>query len=127
MSSIKDQIIDYLANEGLRPQSEEFGIFFRYQMLNFLIRWDEEDDHFIQLAIPNIFDVDDNNRMDVLTVCNSVSAERKVIKCVAVDDGVWVNAEMLLDQTPAYEDILPRAIDMVLQGRSEFYERMRKL
>ena len=127
MATINDELFEYLSSEGLRPVKEDFGIFFRYQMLNFLVHWDEEDDHFLRISIPNIFDVDDNNRFDVLMVCNTHNMERKVIKAIAADESVWVIAEQLLDQTPVYQDIIPRTLGMLLQARAEFYEKLKVL
>lgn len=125
--NIIDEIYEYLANEGLRPQKEEYGIYFRYQMLNFGIFWDEEDDHFLRISIPNIFEVDDNNRIDALTVTNILNMERKVIKAMVTDSGVWVSAEQLLDQNPVYEDIVPRTLGMLLEARHSFFEHLRTL
>ena len=128
MANIKEEIKEYLAIEGLRPQEEDFGLFFRYQMINFLIMWDEDDDHFLRMCVPSIFDIDDNNRIDVLEVCNKVNMERKVVKCIASEDNtVWVTSEQLLDQTPVYQDIIPRSIEMLLGARSGFYETLRTL
>jgi hypothetical protein len=127
MANINDDLFEYLATEGLRPQKEDFGIFFRYQMLNFLVHWDEGDDHFIRISIPNIFDVDDNNRFDVLMVCNALNMERKVIKALATEDCVWIAAEELLDQTPVFVDISPRTLGMLLEARSEFFEKLKNL
>lgn len=124
---IIDELYEYLANEGLRPQKEEYGIFFRYQMLNFGVFWDEDDAHFLRISIPNIFDVDDNNRFDALMVCNALNMERKVIKAMVTESGVWISAEQLLDQNPVYEDIVPRTLGMLLEGRQGFIEHLRNL
>lgn len=127
MANINDEIFEYLANEGLRPQKEEFGIFFRYQMLNFLILWDEGDDHFLKISMPNIFDVDENNRLDALAVSNELNKERKVVKALVTDDSIWLTAEQLLDQNPVYVDIIPRTLGMLLDARNGFYELLRNL
>ena len=55
MSTIKEQIKEYLAEEGLRPQEEDYGFYFRYQMLTFIIHWDEEDAFFLRISMPAIF------------------------------------------------------------------------
>lgn len=127
MATIRDEIFEFLANEGLRPQKEDYGIYFRYQMLNILIHWEEEDSHFISISLPNIFDVDDNNRFDVLTICNALNKERKVIKAVDAGKSVWVTVEQLLDQNPEYKDIIPRTLGMLLEARESFYEKLRNL
>ena len=127
MSTIKEQIKEYLAEEGLRPQEEDYGFYFRYQMLSFLIHWDEEDALFLRISMPAIFSVDENNRGDVMEAINSVNLERKVIKCLLFEKDVWVVSELLLDSTPKYEDIIPRTLDMLLGGRMAFYELLRKM
>ena len=126
MSTIKEDIKNYLMSEGLQPKEENFGFFFRYQMLSFLIHWDEEDELFLRISLPSIFSADENNRSDVLEALNQVNLERKVVKGLLVANGdVWVVAEELLDSTPNYEDIIPRTLGMLLQAREVFYENLR--
>ena len=124
---IIDELMEYLATEGLRPQKEDYGIFFRFQMLNFAVFWDEDDDHFLRISIPNIFDVDENNRIDALTVSNTINMERKVVKALVTDNSVWISAEQLLDQNPVYSDIVPRTLGMLLEARQGYYEQLKKL
>lgn len=127
MESIKDQIQEYLFSEGLRPQEEDYGFFFRYQMLSYLIHWDKDDARYLKISLPSIFTVDENNRTDALEAINTVNLNRKVIKAILVDENVWITAEQLLDKSPEYKDIIPRTLDMLLQGRDIFYETMRNL
>ena len=127
MSTIKEQIKEYLAEEGLRPQEEDYGFYFRYQMLTFIIHWDEEDAFFLRISMPTIFASDENNRGDVLEAINKVNLERKVIKCLLVDNEVWVASEQLLDTTPQYADIIPRTLDALLGARMGFYEHLRQM
>ena len=127
MSTIKEQIKEYLAEEGLRPQEEDYGFYFRYQMLTFIIHWDEEDAFFLRISMPAIFASDENNRGDVLEAINKVNLERKVIKCLLVDNEVWVVSEQLLDTTPQYADIIPRTLDALLGARMGFYEHLRQM
>lgn len=127
MSTIKDQIKDFLAEEGFRPQEEDFGIYFRYQMLSFLIHWDEDDELFLKISLPGIFTTDENNRVDALEAVNAVNVERKVVKALIYDDSVWLTAEQLLDSTPKYDDIIPRTLGMLMEARGAFYEALRKI
>lgn len=127
MSTIKEQIMDFLAEEGFRPQAEDFGIYFRYQMLSFLVHWDEDDELFLKISLPSIFSTDENNRSDALEAVNTVNIERKVVKGFIFDNDVWLTAEQLLDSTPKYDDIIPRTLGMLLQARDGFYEALRKV
>lgn len=126
MSTIKEQIMDYLSNEGLRPQPEDFGIYFRYQMLDFLIHWSDDDELYLSISLPYIFKTDENNRIDVLEAANRVSVDKKLIKCVIIRDDVWVVAEQLLDSTPNYEDIIPRTLGALLHARQNFYDYLKE-
>jgi hypothetical protein len=127
MATLNEQLLEFLASEGLRPSKESYGIYFRYNMLNFLVFSDENDDQYLSISLPGIFDVDDNNRFDVYTVCNIINQERKVVKAVVNDDSVWLTCEQLLDETPVFKDIVPRTLNMLLQGRDIFYDKLRTL
>ena len=124
MSTIKEDIMSYMSKEGLQPQETEFGVYFKYQMLNYFIFWDQEDHLFLRICLPNIFDVDDENRGDVLEACNKVTYEMKVAKCFINDGAVWVATEQLLDSTPEFGDVIPRSLHILSQARREFYEKM---
>ena len=127
MSSIKEQIGEYLKSEGLMPKDKDYGFFFRYQMLSFYIQWSESDERFLKISLPSIFSVDENNRQDVLEVANKIGLERKVVKCVVPEDDVWIVAEQLMDSNPNFEDIIPRTLNMLVQARDVFYEKLKEL
>ena len=125
MSTIKQDIMEYLSNEGLRPQEEDFGIYFKYQLLSFFIHWDDEDASFLSIILPDIFSTDENNRTDALEAINQINENHKVVKCFLCDDRVWISAEQLLDSSPGYEDIIPRTLTMLATARDLFYEYLR--
>lgn len=119
-----DTIFEFLKSEGLQPKMEEFGIYFRYQMMSFYILKYEDDDHFLRMVLPGIMDVDANNRTDVLEACNKISADMKVCKAYITEtpDGgcVWLSVEQILDQDPQLGDIIPRSLNTLLYGHREF-------
>lgn len=127
MSTIKEEIKEFLAQEGLRPQEEDYGIYFRYQMLSFLILWEEEDALYLRIVLPSIFTTDENNRGDALEAINKVNSEWKLIKCILPENDVSITIELLLDSTPKYEDLIPRALNALIGARNGFYESLRKL
>ena len=123
---LQEDLFQFLKEQGLVPEERDYGIFFRYQMLNFLIIIDENDDQFLRISLPGIFDVDENNRIDVQEACNRTCNRMKVSKCYVPDDDVWVSAEQLIDSDPNYEDIVPRLLTILIQSRDAFYEEIRK-
>ena len=126
MSTIKEDIFNYLSSEGLQPQDRDYGIFFKYQMLNFLVFWRDTDERFLKIALPSIYDVDDNNRADVLVATNNTTRDIKVAKCFVPEDSVWVTCEQLLDTDPNFSDIIPRTLKILMDARECFYEHIEK-
>ena len=123
MISRKEELLTYLRQQGLQPQEEEFGIFFRYQLLNFLVFTDDEDPLYLRVVLPGIMDVDKNNREDVLEACNRVTVDVKVAKCfISNNNDVWIACEQLLDQDPKYEDIIPRTLRILMGSQQAFFE-----
>lgn len=127
MGTTKKEVGAYLSSEGLRPKETDFGYVFEYQNLTFFIIWDDNDDQYLKIALPGIFNVDDNNRDDALVAVNEVNKEWKVIKSVVTDDEVWVVAEQFVDKDPKLSDLVPRTINILMGGRMSFYEYMQKL
>jgi len=127
MGTTKKEVGAYLSSEGLRPQETDFGFVFEYQNLTFFIIWDDNDDQYLKIALPGIFNVDDNNRDDALVAVNEVNKEWKVIKSVVTDDEVWVVAEQFVDKDPNLSDLVPRSINILMGGRMSFYEYMQSL
>ncbi|MCR5709344.1 MAG: YbjN domain-containing protein [Bacteroidales bacterium] len=128
MSKVKDEIFEHLKELGLVPKIDEDGdIVFKYQMMTFLVLIDEDDEFFLRLAIPNIFSVDENNRIDVLEACNRVTLRMKVAKAfITGRDAVWLVAEQLLDKDPNYGDVIPRTIRILMDSRDAFSEEINK-
>lgn len=127
MGTTKSNIGSYLTSEGLRPQETDFGFVFEYSNLTFFIFWDDDDDQYLKLALPGIYNVDDNNRDDALYAANKVNIEWKVIKAVVHDDEVWVVAEQLIDKDPNLSDLVPRTIKILVSGRKSFYEHLEEI
>lgn len=127
MGTTKSNIGSYLKSEGLRPEETDFGFVFEYNKLTFFIFWDDDDDQYLKLALPGIYNVDDNNRDDALYAANKVNIEWKVIKAVVLDDEVWVVAEQLIDKDPNLSDLVPRTIKILQSGRTSFYEHLEEI
>lgn len=127
MGTTKSNLGSYLTSEGLRPEETDFGFVFEYQKLTFFIFWDDDDNQYLKIALPGIYNVDDNNREDALAAANEVNIEWKVIKTVVLSDEVWVVAEQLIDKDPNMADLVPRTIQILVSGRESFYEHLENL
>ena len=120
---LKAMMMEYLQNEGFRPEATDYGLDFKCEGKNFVFFNDEDDEQYFRLMMPNIFDVTDENRDFVLRALNIINTEIKVIKAYTpVPDSIWIGFEVLVDSTPILGDLVPRAIGMLNAGQKRFYE-----
>ncbi len=126
-TNVHELILEYLRNEGYRPNVDDDGdINFKCTGLTFLVLKDDNDEDFIRICLPYICEVNDDNRIAVLEACHNLCLMRKVIKAFIVNNHVWVVFEILADSTPEVSDFVPRAIDMLQQGREFFYKSLQQ-
>ena len=120
-----DLMKEFLSSQGFKyEQYEDNDIFFKYQMRNFIFMGSDNDETFLRLVMPGVFDVTEDNRAGVLEATNAVSVSMKVVKATIVNDNVWLSAELLIDSTPVFDDIIPRVLDILLAAQQEFYKQI---
>ena len=119
----KELMLNYLQNQGFRPEVTDFGLAFLYEGKQFLFIYSEDDNEFFQLALPGIFEMDDDNQLAVYKAMDVTNSAQKVIKCTRFSGNtVWVFFEILIDSTPEFDDIVPRALNMLKSAQYKFYE-----
>ena len=128
MNEMMTKVFDYLKQQGLVPTEEEFGISFKYQMADFLILSDDDDQQFFRLAMPGIYSCTPENRLETLEAINVTNNDMKVIKAsICGETNVWLFFEQLLDSTPVFNDIIPRGINILLAGQQKFFNALKEL
>ena len=128
MNEMMTKVFDYLKQQGLVPTEEEFGISFKYQMADFLILSDDDDQQFFRLAMPGIYSCTPENRLETLEAINVTNNDMKVIKASIFGETiVWLFFEQLLDSTPVFNDIIPRGINILLAGQQKFFNALKEL
>lgn len=129
MTNVKEEVLEYLKTMGLMPKYDECGdIRFMYQMCSIAILFtDKKDEQYLPIVLTGIFQVDENNRFDVLEACHAITTRMKIVKClISGSNKVYLSAELLLDKTPNYEDILPRILRALITARTKFIEEITK-
>ena len=127
--TIKEKIFDYLKGMGLMPHyDDDQDIHFNYMMTSMIIVFDEKDEQYLLIILPNIFSVDENNRVDVLEACNTTTRRMKVAKCFIPPHGdtVWITTEQLINKDPELAKILPRTLDILIGARMCFRNEINK-
>lgn len=119
--------MQYLREEGFCPKEEDFGIGFKFEGTSYCFFYEEDDELFFRLLMPNIFEMTEENEDAVLRAMNEANASVKVVKVYTPVEGyVWAGFEVLVDSTPVLGDIVPRALNMLRAGQHAFYEALNK-
>lgn len=121
--NLKELMMQYLQEEGFCPKEDEYGIDFKCEGRAYAFLYDEDDDRFFRLMLPNIYEVTDENRDEVLRALNVTNDRVKVAKAYTpIPNYVWVGFEVLVDSTPVLDDIVPRALATLRGAQVAFYE-----
>lgn len=125
--NLKELMLDYLREEGFCPKETEYGLDFKCEGKTFVFFYDEEDEQYFRLMMPNIFEVTDENRDAVLRALNKTNSDLKVVKAYTpIPDAVWVGFEVLVDSTPVLADFVPRSLNMLRMAQQKFYEAIQE-
>lgn len=125
--NLKELMLNYLREEGFCPKETEYGLDFKCEGKTFVFFYDEGDEQYFRLMMPNIFEVTDENRDAVLKALNQTNSDLKVVKAYTpIPDAVWVGFEVLVDSTPVLADFVPRSLDMLRAAQQKFYEAIQE-
>lgn len=127
--TVTEKLEQVLREEGFFPKRDEDNdLIFKCEGLTYLSMNNEDDEDFLAISMPAIFDATDDNRDLVFRAMNIVNAETKVGKLYLTrNDSVWVNFEIILDNDPGISDILMRAIKILQHSREKFYEKLQEI
>ena len=119
-----ERVFEFLKYQGLVPEYDgNNNIRFKYQMKNFLYYNNDNDEAFINLTLPGIYEVTDDNRMAVFEAINQVNETTKVVKLtISRDNYVWCGAEIMMDSTPELDDVFPRLMKILMASQEKFYQ-----
>ena len=120
-----DKIMAALKSEGFQPKMDDVSVTFKYQMIDYL-HIKDEDNQYLNLYIPSIFQVDDDNRMAVMQSMNSINNLHKVVKLLLNDDQVWVFFEEKLPKDAEIDELLTFAIVILEQATRRFFEVLKE-
>ena len=119
-------VMNFLKEQGFCPKVDEDNgnIIFKFQMCTFVFFNNDEDESYFQLALPQIFDVTEDNRELALEAANKVNQRVKVVKVIIPNESVWALFEVILDESPEVGSIIARGLDILMGARHAFYEAL---
>ena len=118
---MKEQILNVLTTLGF--QLEEMGSFgygFHYEGLNYLYMPYEDDEDFLNIAIPAILDMNDDNKQVALMLADNLNSTVKYVKASKLGDSLWLFYERELFGGEDLEKLVSRMI-LHLEAAMNFF------
>lgn len=125
----KETIIKVLERMGYRPEIDDDGdIYFWYQMKAIYVLTNDKDDY-VSIMLPQFYDIDEGQEALVMTVCNKLTREMKMIK-VFVDQtfkSVTGTCEFFYSSEEIFEQNMARTLEVFGVLRTLFRLKKKEL
>lgn len=108
---MKEKILDAFKALGFEMEElESFGYSFEYEGKHFLYMYNEDDEDFLNLALPAVLDIDNENNVGFYQVMDKINGTLKYVKANKLNDSVWLFYERELFGSEDLKQILSRMI-----------------
>ncbi|MCH4155248.1 MAG: hypothetical protein LKF31_02985 [Muribaculaceae bacterium] len=119
----KTEVIEHFSELGFTLEEiPDYAYIFHYEDLNMLYMPDDEDNDFFRIALPNIYDVTEENRAFLLDVANETNLMIKSAKICLTHDDVWAMYECPIFSEDKIENMIQYAAEL-LQAASALFIR----
>ena len=119
-------IVEQLNSMGFdTAEVGDVGFVFKYDDLNYLYMPDEDDEQFLRIAIPHLFEVTDENRAAVLEVMHDTELLLKYAKVnILYESAAWAVYEHRLTATDNLPELLEHIIQVLEAAAHVFYKKI---
>ena len=118
---MKEQILNTFAAMGfLLEEMEGFGYGFQYEGINYLYMPNDDDEDFLNIAVPAIVEINDENIHAAHLLMDKLNSTLKYVKANKLGDSMWLFYERELYGGEDFEKLLSRMI-LHLEAALNFY------
>lgn len=108
---MKEKILDAFKALGFEMEElEGFGFGFEYEGKHFLYMYNEDDEDFLNIALPAVLDMDDEDNVGFYQVMDKINGTLKYVKANKLNDSMWLFYERELFGGEDLKQILSRMI-----------------
>ena len=108
---MKEQILDAFKALGFEMEEMEgLGYGFQYEGRSYLYMCSEDDDDFLNIVIPAVLDLEDENDICFYQLMDKINAARKYIKANRLGKSMWLSYERELFGDEDLKKVLTRMI-----------------
>ena len=88
---MKEQILEAFRDLGFKLEEEEgMGYCFNYEGMNLLYMYNENDEEFLNIALPGIVEVEDDKMLQICALLEKINSTLKYIKAYMLGNSVWL-------------------------------------
>ena len=88
---MKEKILEAFRDLGFKLEEEEgMGYCFNYEGLNLLYMYNENDEEFLNIALPGIVEVEDDKMLQICALLEKINSTLKYIKAYMLGNSVWL-------------------------------------
>lgn len=88
---MKEKILEAFRDLGFKLEEEEgMGYSFNYEGLNLLYMYNENDEEFLNIALPGIIEVEENRMLQICTLLEKINSTLKYVKAYMLGNSVWL-------------------------------------
>lgn len=118
---MKEQILNALKYLGFEVEElDDAGYHFQYEGINYLYMYNDNDENFLDLAIPAVHDIDETNELDCYRMMNSINSTLKYVKAYSLENSIWLYYERELSGDEDLYNLLTHMI-LSLHGTYSFF------
>ena len=108
---MKEKILEAFKALGFEMEElEGMGYGFQYEGKHFLYMYNEDDEDFLNISLPGVLDIDDENNTTFYQVMDKLNGTLKYVKAYKLNDSMWLFYERELFGGEDLKQILSRMI-----------------
>ena len=88
---MKEKILEAFRDLGFKLEEEEgMGYSFNYEGLNLLYLHNENDEEFLNIALPGIVEVEEDKMLQICALLEKINSTLKYVKTYILGNSVWL-------------------------------------
>lgn len=88
---MKEKILEAFRDLGFKLEEEEgMGYSFNYEGLNLLYMYNENDEEFLNIALPGIIEVEEGRMLQICALLEKINSTLKYVKAYILGNSVWL-------------------------------------
>lgn len=108
---MKEKILAAFENLGFNLEDiESLGFSFNYEGINYLYMYNEDDENFLNISVPGIYDLEEDNKENYDALKEKINSTLKYVKAYTLGKGLWLFYERDLLGNEDLEEVIRHMI-----------------